>query len=63
MSGIHIDIRDGVKGEAVSPKVLPYPAEKVDTGDHNVGSWRAHLNTLSEYEMSVNIRVRIRTDN
>ncbi|KAL9111811.1 MAG: hypothetical protein Q9227_003870 [Pyrenula ochraceoflavens] len=48
MTGLDIEFIDGVKTEDVPEKALPYPAEKKHFSGGDVGSWRAHLNALSE---------------
>ena len=41
--------RDGVKGGAVSTKVLPPQTRPKQLSIGDIGSWRGHLNILAEW--------------
>lgn len=46
LAGFKVHWIDGVLGEAVPDKALPYPASHESVKSANIGSWRAHLNAL-----------------
>ncbi|KAL9105347.1 MAG: hypothetical protein Q9227_009467 [Pyrenula ochraceoflavens] len=48
MSEIQIDLVDGIRGESIPEKALPYPMQKDTLSPGNLGSWRAHLNAIKE---------------
>ena len=48
MSDIEIDFIDGVKGDEVPDKAIPKFKNRVKDGE--IGSWRAHMNAIQEYE-------------
>ncbi|RMJ21494.1 glycosyltransferase family 25 protein [Aspergillus sp. HF37] len=48
LTGIQLDWVDGVDGHDVPDKALPYPASREAISNANIGSWRAHLNTLKD---------------
>lgn len=49
LTGFNIEWVDGVKGEAVSDKALPYGADRVKLWESNLGSWRGHMNAVRGY--------------
>lgn len=46
VTGLRISWVDGVKGEQVPDKALPYGMNRSILGEGNVGSWRAHMNAI-----------------
>ncbi|KAK2776131.1 hypothetical protein FQN53_002862 [Emmonsiellopsis sp. PD_33] len=46
LTGIQLDWIDGVDGNAVQEKALPWPASHETIKTANIGSWRAHLDAL-----------------
>ncbi|TEY47668.1 hypothetical protein BOTCAL_0302g00160 [Botryotinia calthae] len=46
LTGFNIEWVDGVKGEAVSDKAVPYGADRVKLWESNLGSWRGHMNAV-----------------
>jgi len=43
LTGFRIDWVEGVKGESVPDKALPYGVDRVALWENNVGSWRGHM--------------------
>lgn len=48
MSNIEIDFIDGVKGDEVPNKAIPKFKNRVKDGE--IGSWRAQMNAIQQYE-------------
>lgn len=49
LTGFEIDWVDGVKGESVTDKAMPYGADRVKLWESNLGSWRGHMNAVRKY--------------
>lgn len=47
--GFKVDWIDGVKGESVPDKALPYGVDRVRLWENNLGSWRGHMNAVRRY--------------
>ena len=43
LTGFKIDWIEGVKGESVPDKALPFGVDRVALWENNVGSWRGHM--------------------
>jgi len=43
LTGFKIDWVDGVKGESVPDKALPFGVDRVVLWENNLGSWRGHM--------------------
>lgn len=48
LSNIEFEFIDAVHGENVLDKALP-PGDGRGIGEANLGSWRGHMNAISEY--------------
>jgi hypothetical protein len=46
LTGFKIDWIDGVKGEKVADKAVPYGVDRVKLWESNLGSWRGHMNAV-----------------
>ncbi|KUJ14781.1 glycosyltransferase family 25 protein [Mollisia scopiformis] len=46
LTGFKVDWVDGVKGESIPDKALPYGVDRVQLWENNLGSWRGHLNAV-----------------
>ncbi|CZR57570.1 uncharacterized protein PAC_07459 [Phialocephala subalpina] len=46
LTGFKVDWIDGVKGQSVPDKVLPYGVDRVKLWENNLGSWRGHMNAV-----------------
>jgi len=46
LTGFNINWIDGVKGESVVDKALPFGVDRVQLWENNVGSWRGHMNAV-----------------
>ncbi|KAF7854658.1 hypothetical protein EAF04_010227 [Stromatinia cepivora] len=46
LTGFKIEWVDGVKGETVTDKAVPYGVDRVNLWESNLGSWRGHMNAV-----------------
>ncbi|PQE07973.1 glycosyltransferase family 25 protein [Rutstroemia sp. NJR-2017a WRK4] len=46
LTGFKIDWIDGVKGETIADKAVPYGVDRVKLWESNLGSWRGHMNAV-----------------
>ncbi len=46
LTGFKIDWIEGVRGESVVDKALPYNVDRVKLWENNLGSWRGHMNAV-----------------
>ncbi|ESZ94095.1 glycosyltransferase family 25 protein [Sclerotinia borealis F-4128] len=46
LTGFKIEWVDGVKGETVTDKAVPYGADRAKLWESNLGSWRGHMNAV-----------------
>lgn len=46
LTGFKIDWVDGVRGESVVDKALPFGVDRVKLWESNLGSWRGHMNAI-----------------
>lgn len=46
LTGFTISWIDGVRGESVVDKALPFGVDRVKLWENNVGSWRGHMNAV-----------------
>lgn len=44
LTGFKVDWIDGVRGEQVVDKALPFGIDRVKLWENNLGSWRGHMN-------------------
>jgi len=52
LTGFKITWIDGIRGESVVDKALPYGVDRVKLWENNVGSWRGHMNAVRMYAPS-----------
>ena len=52
LTGMELDFAEGIKGSTVLNKTLPVGQEDRKMSDTNIGSWRAHMNTIRGYVWS-----------
>lgn len=45
-TGFHVEWVDGVKGETVPDKAVPFGADRKKLWETNLGSWRGHMNAI-----------------
>lgn len=48
LTGFKIDWINGVRGEEVVDKALPFGVNHVQLWENNVGSWRGHMNAVRQ---------------
>jgi len=48
LTGFKIDYIDGVKGETIPDKAVPFGADRKKLWENNLGSWRGHMNAARE---------------
>ncbi|KAI1497590.1 glycosyltransferase family 25 protein [Biscogniauxia marginata] len=46
LTGFHVEYVDGVKGEAIPDKAVPFGVNRGPLGESNLGSWRGHMNAV-----------------
>lgn len=46
LTGFHVEWVDGVRGEAVVDKALPFGVDRKKLWENNLGSWRGHMNAV-----------------
>jgi hypothetical protein len=46
LTGFEIEWIDGVRGEDVVDKALPFGVDRVQLWENNLGSWRGHMNAV-----------------
>ena len=46
LTGFKVDWIDGVRGESVVDKALPFGVDRAKLWENNVGSWRGHMNAV-----------------
>ena len=46
LTGFEIEWIDGVRGEEVPDKALPFGVDRVQLWENNLGSWRGHMNAI-----------------
>jgi hypothetical protein len=49
LTGFQVDFIDGVKGESVPDKAVPYGTDRKTLWENNLGSWRGHMNAVRRY--------------
>jgi hypothetical protein len=49
LTNFKIEWRDGVMGEDVPDKAVPFGTTREGLWNNNLGSWRAHMNTVRQY--------------
>lgn len=49
LTGFNVDWIDGVRGQSVPDKALPYGVDRVKLWENNLGSWRGHMNAVRTY--------------
>lgn len=49
LTGFAVDWVDGVRGESVPDKALPFGADRKKLWETNLGSWRGHMNAIRRY--------------
>lgn len=47
--GFKIDWVNGVKGESIPDKAVPFGTDRVKLWENNLGSWRGHMNAVRGY--------------
>lgn len=50
VSNLQIEFIDGVKGQDVPDKAIPIDKGGKRIGNASIGSWRAHMNAVQEYD-------------
>ncbi|ETS84025.1 hypothetical protein PFICI_05901 [Pestalotiopsis fici W106-1] len=46
LTGFHVEWVDGVRGETVVDKALPFGVDRKELWENNLGSWRGHMNAV-----------------
>ncbi|KAI0178291.1 glycosyltransferase family 25 protein [Pestalotiopsis sp. NC0098] len=46
LTGFHVEWVDGVRGEDVPDKAVPYGVDRKKLWENNLGSWRGHMNAV-----------------
>lgn len=46
VTGFHVEFVDGVKGESIPDKAVPFGADRKALWENNLGSWRGHMNAI-----------------
>lgn len=49
LTGFSVDWIDGVRGQSVPDKALPYGVDRIKLWENNLGSWRGHMNAVRTY--------------
>lgn len=49
LSNIKFEFIDAILGDTIPDRVIPPGVGRETIGDSNLGSWRAHMNAISEY--------------
>ncbi|KAK6953170.1 hypothetical protein Daesc_005470 [Daldinia eschscholtzii] len=52
LTGFGVEWVDGVKGETVPDKALPFGADRKKLWETNLGSWRGHMNAIRRYVLN-----------
>lgn len=50
LTGFDIEWIDGVRGESISNKAVPFGVDRKKLMETNLGSWRGHMNAIRRYE-------------
>ncbi|KAI0480504.1 hypothetical protein GGR56DRAFT_687682 [Xylariaceae sp. FL0804] len=46
LTGFHLDFVDGVRGETIPDKAVPFGVDRHSLWETNLGSWRGHMNAI-----------------
>ncbi|KAI0127982.1 family 25 glycosyltransferase [Xylariales sp. AK1849] len=46
LTGFHVEFVDGVKGESIPDKAVPFGTDRKKLWENNLGSWRGHMNAI-----------------
>lgn len=46
LTGFHVEWVDGVRGETIPDKAVPFGADRKKLWENNLGSWRGHMNAI-----------------
>jgi hypothetical protein len=46
LTGFKVDLINGVQGERVSDRALPFGVDRKQLWETNLGSWRGHMNAV-----------------
>ncbi|KAK6069593.1 Procollagen galactosyltransferase 1 [Seiridium cupressi] len=46
LTGFHVEWVDGVRGETIPDKAVPFGADRKKLWENNLGSWRGHMNAV-----------------
>ena len=46
LTGFKIEWIDGIRGESISDKALPFGVDRKQLWERNLGSWRGHMNAV-----------------
>lgn len=46
LTGFHVDFVDGVRGESIPDKAVPFGIDRHALMETNLGSWRGHMNAI-----------------
>jgi hypothetical protein len=46
LTGFKIDWIDGVRGQTIPDKALPFGVDRLKLWETNLGSWRGHMNAV-----------------
>jgi hypothetical protein len=46
LTGFHVEWIDGVRGETVVDKAVPFGVDRKELWETNLGSWRGHMNAV-----------------
>lgn len=46
VTGFHVEFIDGIKGESIPDKAVPFGVDRKALMETNLGSWRGHMNAI-----------------
>jgi hypothetical protein len=46
LTGFHVEWIDGVRGESIPDKAIPFGTDRKKLWENNLGSWRGHMNAI-----------------
>lgn len=48
-TGFHVEFVDGIKGDAIPDKAVPFGIDRKEYWESNLGSWRGHMDAIRRY--------------
>lgn len=49
LTGFNVEWVDGVRGESIADKAVPFRVDRKKLMETNLGSWRGHMNAVRRY--------------